>query len=387
MTTPLASLPRQVSAHEDARAEVIRDLLIWLAQLWPPGQPMDPEKWFEAYAEAYADQVIMAQLEAAMLARSSVTAALDAQGSGKKPDYEINTSAFTSTDAAGRPVMGQAYASAGMVGGAVAGASADGGSTEMALAQAWQMMAISLAQATQTIISDTSRSVKSASMLARDVGYIRVLTPPSCPRCAVLAGKFHRNPTADFKRHPGCDCTQMPYDRDAEHAGRFANLHFDAGVYFRQLSSRDQDKWLGKASAEAVRQGADLNQVVNSRRGMHSTTDRFGQRTLVTSEGTTRKGWAARYLREGYRSKLEKQPGSRYRRMDVHRLMPEEIYKIAGGDRDISMNLLHKNGYYLDASPTLDSGMKSYPLDAEVAEAVERARKKLDARGVALNLM
>lgn len=387
MTSPIASLPRSVSAHEDARAEVIRDLMIWLAQMWPPGQPMDPVRWFDTYAEIYAEQVVRAQLEAAILASSSVAAALEAQGSTKKSDYELDLPAFTSTDALGRPVMGQAYASAAMVGGAVAGAVDAGGSATIALAQAWQMTAVSLAQATQLIVSDNARSVKAASMLSRDVGYIRVLTPPSCPRCVVLAGKFHRNPTADFKRHPGCDCTQIPYDRGAKDLSGFQKLQVDSEKYFENLSPTDQDRWLGKASAEAVRQGADISQIVNARRGMHSTTDRFGQRTLVTTEGTTKKGWAARYLREGYRAKLRKQPGSRYRRMDVHRLMPEEIYRMAGGDRDISMNLLHKNGYYLDASPSLKANVSWYPRDAEVAAAAKRARKKLDARGVKLNLI
>lgn len=386
MTAPLASIPRGVSAFEDSRAEVIRDLMVWLSQMWPPGRPMDPELWFERYAEQYADAVVLAQLESGLLADWSVGEALTAQGSIRPAAYALDVGEFVSTDGSGRPVMGQAYASAGMVGEAVAGAVAAGGSAGTALVESWQVVAISLARATQTIVSDTARSVKAASMLTRDVGWIRVLTPPSCRRCSVLAGKFHRNPTADFDRHPGCDCTQMPYDYDEKHPD-FQGLFYDPKEYFDTMTEAQQNKWMGsKADAQAVRDGADLNQVVNARRGMSTVADRFGQRTVVTTEGTAKKGWAAQYLREAYGAKLDKQPSSRYRRMNRPRLMPEEIYRMADGDRDIAMNLLHKNGFYLDASPRLDSRLSIFTRDPEVAEAAERAQQKLRARGVQLNL-
>lgn len=385
MTAPLATLPRRVSAFEDSRAQVIRDLMGDVSRMWSPGMPMHPEDWFDQYADTYADAVVLAQLEASLLADWSVSEALTAQGSTRTPEHELDIGEFTSTDGQGRPVIGQAYAAAGMVGEAMSGAVAAGGSGATALVEAWPVVAISLAQATQTMVSDAARSVKAASMLTRNVGWIRVLTPPSCPRCAVLAGKFHRNPTADFNRHPGCDCTQMPYDMDEKHPD-FQGLFYDPKEYFDTMTEPEQNKWLGKANAQAVRDGADFNQVVNARRGMSTVTDRFGHRTVVTTEGTAKKGWAAQYLRENYRAKLEKQPGSRYRRMDRPRLMPEEIYRIADGDRDIAMNLLHKNGFYLDASPRLDSRLSFFTRDQEIAEAAERARRKLRARGVSLNL-
>lgn len=384
MKPPLATLPRRVSAFEDARAEVIRDLMVWLSQMWPPGQPMDPQLWFQRYAEAYSDAVVLAQLEAALLADWSVGEALTAQGVARPPDYLLEITEFVSTDSTGRPVMGQAYASAGAVGAAVAGAVESGGSGRAALTESWQLMAVSLAQATQTIISDTARSVKSASMLARNVGWVRVLTPPSCPRCAVLAGKFHRNPTADFARHPGCDCTQMPYDANEKHPD-FQGIFYDPKAYFDTLAESEQNKWLGKPGAQAVRDGADFNQVVNARRGMSTGIDRFGHRTVVTSEGTTKRGWAAKYLRSNYQATLIKQPATRYRVVNRPRLMPEEIYKIASGDRDIAMNLLHKNGFYTDASPNLKSTLSFFTRDQEIAEAAARARKKLRARGVSID--
>lgn len=380
-TSPYDTLPRSVGAYEDARAEVIRQLILWVARRWPPGRPIDPAVWFERFADEYADTVVLAQLEAAILADWSIDNALEHQGARlRASDPSLDLTAYTSTDGTGRPVMGQAYAAAGQVGGAVEGALEAGGDVTVALAQAWATAGRSLATATQTMVSDTSRSVKSAKMLARDTGWVRVLTPPSCSRCAALAGKFHRNPTADFQRHPQCDCTQMPVTDtdDPEFQGAF----YSAQDYFDSLGEKEQDRIFTRAGAQAIRDGADPAQVINARRGMSTVTDRFGHRTHITDEGTTKRGWASRYLRQSYETKLQKQPGTRYRRMDRPRLMPEEIYKIAGHDRDIAKSLLHKNGYYLDASPTLRSDLSFYTRDAELREATERATEKLRARGV-----
>lgn len=378
MASPYDTLPRSVGAYEDARAEVIRHLVTWVARAWPPNRPMDPALWFQLFADQYADQVVAAQLEAAVLAEWSVDHALELQHVPVADSTPaLSPAAFASTDGYGRPVLGQAYASAGAVGGAAQGAIEAGGDPLVARALAWASVAESLAVATQTMVSDASRSAKSARMLARDTGWVRVLTPPSCSRCAVLAGKWHRNATAGFQRHPRCDCTQIPVSdaSDPEFAGAF----FEARDYFDSLSTAEQDRVFTKAGAQAIRDGADVGQVVNARRGMSTVNDKFGFRTQVTSEGTTKKGWARMYLGSNYQAKLRKQPGSRYRRTDRRRLMPEEIYRMAGGDRDRSMSLLHANGYYTDASPSLNRG---WSRDDEVAAARERARKKLQDRGV-----
>lgn len=379
MITAYDTLPRSVGAHENARAEVIRELVLWLARAWPPGRPMDPDLWFQAHADEYAERVTMAQLEAAVLAEWSVDDALSHQDHRPPgPLPETNFHQFASVDGRGRPVMGQAYASAGMVGGAVEGAVEAGGDQAVALAQAWKAAGESLLVATQTMISDTSRAVKSTRMLAQDTGWVRVLTPPSCSRCAVLAGKFHRSATADFNRHPRCDCTQMPVANrnDPDMAGLF----IEPQDYFDSLTASEQDKIFTKSGAQAIRDGADVGQVVNVRRGMATATYGWGYTAKVTTEGTTKKGWATQYLRHSYDTKLRKQPGSRYRRTSRARLMPEQIYKIAGGDRDIAMDLLHKNGYYLDASPSLASDLSFYTRDAELRAARERAMEKLQRR-------
>lgn len=376
-------LPYSVKAHEAAHAEVIKQVLMWLSHVWNFKSPRDPKAWFEKYASEYANTMVMAQLEVAVLAASSVDEALFWQGHDViAGELDVNPMAFASVDGLGRPVMGQAYYSAGLVGGAMASAAESGGSVAEAQSQAWRSAGRGLLLASQTMLSDTSRSVKAARMVARDTGWVRVLTPPSCPRCAVLAGKFFRNPMANFDRHPGCDCTQMPVKGKNSRLAK--ELVYDAREYFDSLSVEQQNKLFTKAGARAIRDGADINQVVNARRGMSTASTQLGQRQLVTSEGTTKRGWASDYLRGLYRAKLQKQPGSRYRRIDRPRLMPEEIYKQVDGDRDTALMLLHKSGYLTDASVDLSGKYSWLPRDPEIALATERAKEKLRARGASL---
>ncbi len=54
-----------------------------------------------------------------------------------------------------------------------------------------------------TQVADTGRAATSVAMTAnpRVTGYVRMLVPPSCGRCAVLAGRRYRV-SAGFQRHP-----------------------------------------------------------------------------------------------------------------------------------------------------------------------------------------
>lgn len=61
-----------------------------------------------------------------------------------------------------------------------------------------------LSHAVQTALSDTGRQGESLAMGVRSVGgYVRMLNPPSCSRCAILAGAWYRK-NDGFARHPGC---------------------------------------------------------------------------------------------------------------------------------------------------------------------------------------
>lgn len=59
-------------------------------------------------------------------------------------------------------------------------------------------------QTAGTAISDAGRAAERTGMAVRPIGgYVRMLTPPSCSRCAVLAGRRYSSGTA-FQRHPRC---------------------------------------------------------------------------------------------------------------------------------------------------------------------------------------
>lgn len=219
---------------------------------------------------------------------------------------------------------------------AVAGVASDGRPLATLFDQARTDYAFDLMVATQ--LKDAARVAASLGIVARDqIGYVRVLNAPSCSRCAVLAGKWFRWNTG-FERHPGCDCYHVPA-REASWRGLTQN----PSDYFDSLSEAEQDRIFTKAGAQAIRDGADVSQVVNARRGMSTaargtsgrrmlTTENVAGRDLyVTRTGATRRGQANRQ-RTG-------------RNMSA-RLMPESIYEIAG-DREEAVRLLKLHGYIL----------------------------------------
>jgi hypothetical protein len=167
-----------------------------------------------------------------------------------------------------------------------------------------------------TSVQDAGRAAVGVEVFARPkVGFVRALEPPSCARCVILAGKWFRA-DAGFDRHPGCDCFGVPAEEaDAPY------LWTDPQEYVRLLSEADQDRLLTKASARAWRDGADLNQLVNAKRGLSKAG-------LVTKEGTTRRGLAGQRL------------------AGRKRLTPDAIYALSS-DRASALDLLRKHGYLL----------------------------------------
>jgi hypothetical protein len=62
----------------------------------------------------------------------------------------------------------------------------------------------------QTQVADAGRDAAKVAMAVRPgVRYVRMVNPPCCQRCAVLAGEA-RHYSHPFKRHPGCDCSMIP---------------------------------------------------------------------------------------------------------------------------------------------------------------------------------
>lgn len=189
---------------------------------------------------------------------------------------------------------------------------------------------------TATQAADTSRAAESVALVSAapvqqvppsdqdpqevTLGWVRMLNPPSCGRCAILAGRFYRW-NEGFERHDMCDCRHIPV---AEYVA--GDLTVDPHAYFDSLSEPDQNYYFGKAVAQSIRDGADPSQVVNaSSRGMF-TADR-GRR--YTTEGTSRRGFYGQ--RAGSTKPL--------------RPTPWQIYKDAHGDREAARQMLARFGY------------------------------------------
>lgn len=208
-------------------------------------------------------------------------------------------------------------------------------------------------------------------------GYVRVLSGTSCSRCVVLAGKFYRWNNG-FQRHPHCDCIHLPADVPADVAG----ADISPRAHFDSLSRADQDAVFGKVNAAAIRDGADMSQVVNATRGMDSygvTTTRVNADGRVVNASrrtftgtTTREG--ASVQRGRYGRSMADSTGQLDRRQraqngrsggydpfaprarryagigmhelaDVARLTPRAIYDLAGADRSLAVELLRRYGY------------------------------------------
>lgn len=109
-----------------------------------------------------------------------------------------------------------------------------------------------------TLLLDASRTAAVVDLGRRPVltGYVRSLNPPSCSRCAILAGRVYRY-SQGFQRHPFCDCLMTP---TTDAIGK--DLITDPS----DLVERGLIRGLSKGDLQALDAGADLGQVVNVRR-------------------------------------------------------------------------------------------------------------------------
>jgi len=188
------------------------------------------------------------------------------------------------------------------------------------------------------IVAETARAAESAATAQREwvEGWVRMVNPPACSRCILLAGKFYLW-NEGFERHPMCDCTHIPASEAV--AG---DLTIDPDAYFHSLDESEQDRIFTKAGAQAIRDGADISQVINARRGM-KRAQVFGQDVLITDEGATRRGFAYTRLTTGRRNDTRRR-GERVARAANVRLMPESIYA-AAKDRADAIRLLKLHGF------------------------------------------
>lgn len=270
--------------------------------------------WQYAIPEVAA-AVSLVQEKAAIAGAGYGAATLAAQGLYEAPQHFVNAKAFAGFASDGRSLSGLLYAAVPHTKGLIAGG--------MDVKEAVRNGGSFLSMVTQTTIGDAGRAAAGVDTAARkNVGYVRMLNPPSCSRCSVMAGRFYRWNNG-FLRHPKCDCVHV--QTTAKAAAETEGLIHDPYEYFKGLSAADQDRLYTKAGAQAIRDGGDLFQVVNSRRGMKPGG-------LMTTEGTSKRGNFRETAGDSTRGR---------------RLTPEAIYKLNGDNRAAALKDLERYGYIL----------------------------------------
>lgn len=153
-----------------------------------------------------------------------------------------------------------------------------------------------------TLLADAGRTAAAVDLARRPAlsGYVRSLNPPSCGRCAVLAGRVYRYSTG-FLRHPRCDCLMTPTT---------TAIGKDLVTDPTDLIERGLIRGLSQGDREALSNGANLGKVVNIRRRAAG---------LTVGSSVIRRG---------------------------KRLTPQGILRIAS-DRAQAIELLRRHGYLL----------------------------------------
>ncbi|MCL1871011.1 MAG: hypothetical protein FWF90_11440 [Promicromonosporaceae bacterium] len=309
----MADAPIAAALFYDALVDVRRQAERTARQAWADMAPAYlSESWTRLRPPILA-ALVAAQVEAASMGATYGAFALAEQGMWQAPDGFVNPQAFGGWSSSGAKLGGTLDTALVATKEAIGG----GAGTVQALAHGWE----TLSGIVRMQVSDAGRVAAGIDVAARPgVGYVRMLNPPSCPKCVVLAGKFYRW-NAGFRRHPRCDCVHVTSTAGSTEAAHREGLVDDPYEYFHSLDQNAQDRAFGAANAQAIRDGGDIYQVVNSARG---------RKGAFTTEGTGRRGYASSILK------------ARQRRMT-----PETIYRLHGDDRAGALADLRAQGYIL----------------------------------------
>ncbi|MGW5556864.1 VG15 protein [Micromonospora sp. NPDC003944] len=342
--------------HYRRRSELV-DALADLAEgLWALVDPGDIARSWTTLLVDLLVTVTATQLAAARTADGYLDEVLDAQGVDPAADGQLVPAALAGVASDGRPMASLLYEPAiGALAAIGAGVDVD---------EALTIGGTALSTMVRTQAADAGRAADQVALAARRRagGYVRMVVGRTCGRCVVLAGRFY-GWNAGFDRHPRCDCVHVPAGEDTAD-----DVRTNPRAWFDSLDEDEQNRQFTAAGARAIRDGADLAQVVNARRGAYGLTpagarltaeeerllrggrdigrleavDVFGRQLYITTEGVTTRGQAG--VRLGAGQTGVKADGARYRSARPPRLMPESIYQIAGS-RDEALRLLKRFGY------------------------------------------
>lgn len=312
----------EVTRYSRSLQRETEDALGSVATSWSRMTPDLDESWRQirpvvlATVLAAQDEMVRLSVEHVPL----VVAATAPRAAG--PSYEASPGAWRGVAGDGRPVES-------LLAGAVVQAKV-GIRRGLTVPQALSAGGRWLDKAAGTVLADTHRGVAQMEAHSRGVGrYVRMITGPStCGRCIILAGRIYRTAQA-FERHPGCDCEHIPAAENV--AGDLAT---SPGDYLDSLDDDELARTLGsRANAQAYRDGADVNQLVNAYRRKGAVHKAHGG-LRATTEGMTRRGWARQSMSAAGLGR------------NAPRLMPSSIYEMAS-DRDEAVRLLRVYGWIL----------------------------------------
>ena len=330
------STPETAVKHYRAMLRLQRSARAAAAVAWSSLSAAYLSESWDSVSPALAAAVSKLQLDAATRGAGYGGNTLADQGLYEAPEAWVDPSSLAGVSSRGASLGAALYSAIPHTKDMIAG----GMPERVALARGREVLQMSAAAQ----VADAGRTAAGLDTFARPrVGYVRMLNPPSCSRCSVLAGRFYRN-NEGFQRHPRCDCVHVPTTRTE--AAESEGLVHDPYAYFESLSESAQDKTFGKAQAQAIRDGADLFQVVNARRGMSyagvsSDGTRRGQKVAsdFTREGTTRRAlWGGANPRG-------------------KRLTPDAIYA-QGLPRVETLDLLAKHGYLLPQGQVAEGAIR-----------------------------
>lgn len=335
----IQALPSSASEYSRTQRAEIAAALVALRRAWRRMGPDFDPSWLRV-GPRLIRVLDVAQERVAAGALEYIPAVLAETGQAvRDPAYEVDPAALVGTAGDGRPTESLLY-------GAVTHAKASvaaGAAPAVALAGGARFLTL----AAGTVLSDTGRTAEKMAGHSRHVArYVRMLAPPSCGRCIQLAG-MSSGKTA-FRRHPGCDCRSIPVTESI--AG---DLAVDRHAYLDSLDDAELAKALGsKANAQAYRDGADFDQLINAYRKGVKSAQVYSERITYTHEGTSARGLAYRAMdAAGLVEGAVRRPPGRYRRSTAFRLMPETIYARAA-NREQAQQMLRTYGWIRPEQPS-----------------------------------
>lgn len=323
------ALPPAASAFYANTTALSATVVQRIAALWANVDYANLEASWTAIAPQLLDLVSAAQLAAAGGVEAYLAACLAQLGIDATAVGTVAASAFAGATGDGRELLGALYSPVV----AVKRATTVGVLGDAAM----QAGLASLVSISTTAIEDAARQAVGAGMVARPAvsGWVRAVNAGACARCVILAGRFYRW-SDGFERHPRCKCKNVPTDEKI--AG---DMVTDPRGYVDGLDDDARRKLLGPNGAKAYADGANLNQLVNARRGV-GKAQLYGRKITYTTEGVTKRGLYGRKQQQ-----LAALNGKQYDANRAPRIMPETIYEIAQ-DRAEARNLLVRYGYLTD---------------------------------------